>query len=57
MTGSKFGRVIRISKVVIVSEPTLSLINYALDVLAGDLEPLGDMPYDVKFHEKGHVFY
>lgn len=32
-------------------------INYALDVLAGDLEAKGIMPYDVKFFEKGHVFY
>jgi hypothetical protein len=34
-----------------------SSINYALDVLAGDLEPKGDMPYEIEFHKKGHIFY
>ena len=32
-------------------------IEYALDILAGLREAKGTMPYDVKFHEKGHVFY
>lgn len=33
-------------------------IEYAIDVLAGDLEAKGILPYDdIKFNEKGHVFY
>lgn len=33
-------------------------INYALDVLAGIRTAKGKLPYDdVKFYEKGHVFY
>ena len=32
-------------------------IEYALDILAGERVAKGVLPYDVEFHEKGHVFY
>jgi len=34
-----------------------SSITYALEVLAGLREAKGVLPYDIKFNEKGHIFY